>query len=87
MEMPLNAFLDFITEGYKMDRNALFVYLHDLRDLEVVKYQIEKKLRRHISLKNTIVQNLQNQIEKEKKENYWQRPEQPEKTLDRKSVV
>ncbi len=64
-----------------MDRNALLVYLHDLRDLEVAKYQIEKKLRRHISLKNTIVQNLQNQIEKEKKENYWQRPEQPEKTL------
>ncbi len=62
-----------------MDRNALLVYLHDLRDLEVAKYQIEKKLRKFISLKNTVVQNLQNQIEMVKKENYWERPEQPEK--------
>ena len=64
-----------------MDRNALLVYLHDLRDLEVAKYQIEKKLRKYISLKNTLVQNLQNQIEMEKKENYWERPERPERVF------
>ena len=64
-----------------MDRRALLIYLHDLRDLEVAKYQIENKLRRYISLKKVINQNLQKQIEAAETANYWERPEQPEKVF------
>lgn len=61
-----------------MKREALLVYLQDLRDLEVAKYQIEKMIKNNNFIKTVTLQNIQCEIDIAEKANYWKLPNQPE---------
>lgn len=64
-----------------MNREALLVYLHDLRDLEVSKYQIEKMRSENFSDRQFAERRIQNDINTAKKKNYRHKPELPEFTF------
>ena len=65
-----------------MNRDALLLYLRDLRDLEVAKYQITKTINQNTAKTNTMTQNLQREINQAQQPNYWERPKLPEKFLN-----
>ena len=57
-----------------MNRDALLLYLRDLRDLEVAKYQITKTINQNTAKTNTMTQNLQREINQAQQPNYYSRP-------------
>lgn len=65
-----------------MNRDALLLYLRDLRDLEVAKYQITKTINQNTAKTNTMTQNLQREIYQAQQPDYWERPNLPEKFLN-----
>lgn len=60
-----------------MNRDALLLYLRDLRDLEVAKYQITKTINQNTAKTNTMTQNLQREINQAQQPNYYSRPVLP----------
>lgn len=61
-----------------MNRDALLLYLRDLRDLEVAKYQLSKVIQQNTNKANTMAQNLQSEINQMQRPNYWARPLLPD---------
>lgn len=58
-----------------MNREALLVYLHDLRDLEVAKYQIEKIRKNNFAANKSATGKIQSEISAINTANYKQMPE------------
>lgn len=60
-----------------INREALLVYLHDLRDLEAARYQIGKMRRNNLSDNKAAIQKMQSEINRVNMANYWENPERP----------
>ena len=69
-----------------MNRDALLLYLRDLRDLEVANYQLSKVIQQNTNKANTMAQNLQREINQVQKPDYWERPLLPE-NFERLAVI
>lgn len=61
-----------------MNRNALLLYIRDLRDLEVAKYQLTKVIQQNTNRANTITRNLQQEINQVQQPYYKEQPPLPE---------
>lgn len=60
-----------------MNRNALLIYLHDLRDLEAAKYQIEKMRKNNLAANKSATGKIQSEINAINTANYMKKPYWP----------
>lgn len=58
-----------------MNRDALLIYLHDLRDLEAAKYQIEKMRRNNLAANKSATGKIQSEINAINTANYMEKPD------------
>lgn len=61
-----------------MNRNALLIYLHDLRDLEAAKYQIEKMRKNNLAANKSATGKIQSEINAINTANYMKKPYWPD---------
>lgn len=61
-----------------MNRNALLIYLHDLRDLEAAKYQIEKMRKNNLAANKSATGKIQSEINAINAASYMDKPYWPD---------
>lgn len=61
-----------------MNRDALLVYLQDLRDLEAAKYQIEKMRKNNLAVNKSATGKIQSEINAINTANYMEKPYWPD---------